>query len=116
MYVGTVPESIQNFRARPRVTINRPIYTEEDVGALTTNEESTKEPLLSDKMSKWVSKKATGCTCSGLGRRLLSFFPFLFWLPQYKRSYIVKDLVAGLTLGVFQIPQGKGKVFVYSNK
>ena len=107
MYVGKVPDSIQNFRPRRRVTINRPIYTEEDVGALTTQNSSSKETFFTDTMSKWASKKAMDCTCSSLGHRLLSFFPCLFWLREYKRKYIFKDLVAGFTLGVFQIPQGK---------
>ncbi len=34
------------------------------------------------------------------------FFPFLEWLPNYKRSYLSKDLSAGLTVGVIMVPQG----------
>lgn len=34
------------------------------------------------------------------------FFPFLDWLPNYKKSYFSKDLVAGLTVGIILIPQG----------
>ncbi len=34
------------------------------------------------------------------------FFPFLKWLPNYKKQYIPKDLVAGLTVAIILIPQG----------
>lgn len=35
-----------------------------------------------------------------------SFLPFLEWLPQYRRSDIRYDLLAGLTVAVMLIPQG----------
>ncbi|MGB5818266.1 MAG: solute carrier family 26 protein [Saonia sp.] len=34
------------------------------------------------------------------------FFPFLKWLPNYKKSYFSKDLVGGLTVGILLVPQG----------
>ena len=34
------------------------------------------------------------------------FLPFLQWLPNYKKSWLSNDLVAGLTVGVILIPQG----------
>ncbi len=34
------------------------------------------------------------------------YLPFLQWLPNYRKSYLLKDLVAGLTVGVILIPQG----------
>ena len=103
MYVGKIPESIENFQARRRVTINRPLYTEEDFD--DKNEDDPREPLLSRAVCQCKSK-LSGCTCSSLGKRLLSFFPFLLWIPQYKKRYATRDLIAGFTLGVFQIPQG----------
>ncbi|MGB7395438.1 MAG: solute carrier family 26 protein [Pricia sp.] len=33
-------------------------------------------------------------------------FPFLQWLPHYKKSWFGKDLGAGLTVGVLLVPQG----------
>ena len=33
-------------------------------------------------------------------------FPVLNWLPTYKKDWFLKDLVAGLTVGVILIPQG----------
>lgn len=34
------------------------------------------------------------------------FFTFLQWLPNYNKSFITKDLVAGLTVGIILVPQG----------
>jgi SulP family sulfate permease len=38
--------------------------------------------------------------------QLKKYIPILEWLPQYKKSYIRGDVVAGLTVGVLLIPQG----------
>ena len=32
--------------------------------------------------------------------------PFLVWIQEYKREYIIRDIVAGLTIGLMLIPQG----------
>ncbi|MBM1106596.1 sulfate permease [Aurantibacter crassamenti] len=34
------------------------------------------------------------------------YFPFLQWLPTYKKSYLSGDISAGLTVGVMLVPQG----------
>ena len=34
------------------------------------------------------------------------FFPILHWLPNYQKSYILSDIVSGITIGVMLIPQG----------
>lgn len=33
------------------------------------------------------------------------FFPFLQWVATYKKSYVTKDLIAGLTVGIVLVPQ-----------
>lgn len=33
------------------------------------------------------------------------FLPFLEWLPKYRKGYLVKDAVAGLTIGIVLVPQ-----------
>lgn len=38
--------------------------------------------------------------------RLENIFPFLKWLPNYKKSWLKGDLSAGLTVGIMLIPQG----------
>jgi len=42
------------------------------------------------------------CSIEGLYKRL----PITEWLPRYKRSYLIKDFVAGLTVGFTVIPHG----------
>ena len=34
------------------------------------------------------------------------FFPILQWLPRYRKNDFLKDLIAGLTVGIVIIPQG----------
>ena len=34
------------------------------------------------------------------------FFPFLDWVSSYDKSFLRKDLIAGLTVGIILIPQG----------
>lgn len=34
------------------------------------------------------------------------FLPFLEWLPNYKKNWFLKDLVAGVTVGIILVPQG----------
>lgn len=38
-----------------------------------------------------------------------SYFPILEWLPKYDfRNYLLSDVICGLTVAVFQIPQSMG--------
>lgn len=37
---------------------------------------------------------------------LKRYFPFLSWIKEYNRSFLFKDLIAGITVGVMLIPQG----------
>ncbi|MFX0555249.1 SulP family inorganic anion transporter [Maribacter sp. CXY002] len=34
------------------------------------------------------------------------YFPFLDWIATYKKSYLINDLIAGLTVGIVLVPQG----------
>jgi len=43
-------------------------------------------------------------------RGLFNFFPILKWFPRYQKSCFFRDLIAGLTIGTMQIPQGKNFV------
>lgn len=40
------------------------------------------------------------------------FIPFLDWVSKYKKSFLLKDLIAGLTVGVILIPQGMAYAMV----
>jgi SulP family sulfate permease len=37
---------------------------------------------------------------------LHKIFPIFQWLPNYKKSYLTGDVIAGLTIGIMLIPQG----------
>lgn len=39
-------------------------------------------------------------------KQLLRKVPVLEWLPKYRRSYLLADIVAGLTVAMTVIPQG----------
>jgi len=38
--------------------------------------------------------------------KLKPYFPILTWGPQYQKSYIVRDLIAGITVALTVVPQG----------
>ncbi|HCL84272.1 MAG TPA: DNA repair protein, partial [Chitinophagaceae bacterium] len=44
----------------------------------------------------------TGTKITGV---LKSFFPIADWLPKYQKSYIRWDLIAGITLASFVLPE-----------
>lgn len=47
-------------------------------------------------------------SCKSVVDQLLSFFPVLKWLPAYKwKENLHGDLVAGITVGIMVVPQGK---------
>ncbi|MBT8299766.1 MAG: sodium-independent anion transporter, partial [Maribacter sp.] len=40
------------------------------------------------------------------------FIPFLDWISNYNKAFLLKDLLAGLTVGVILIPQGMAYAMV----
>lgn len=36
---------------------------------------------------------------------IVKFFPFLLWLKDYKKEYLIRDLTAGITVGTVLVPQ-----------
>jgi len=58
--------------------------------------------------SKWFglrnARKECGCTPLAW---IVRFIPILDWLPKYNwKEDLTKDLIAGFTVAVMQIPQG----------
>ncbi|KAI1296052.1 sulfate permease [Xylaria venustula] len=45
-------------------------------------------------------------TLAGVGRYLLSLFPFLQWIFHYNLTWLFGDVVAGITVGFVVVPQG----------
>lgn len=51
---------------------------------------------------KWLCRRVRrSCKKKLLFKRI----PILAWLPNYRKEYIVSDLVAGITVGLTVIPQ-----------
>lgn len=100
-----IPSSMNSFGRQRLVTISRPVYTEKDFVSLCKDQDEPKEPLITRTMTK-VKGKVSDYSCACIGKRLQSFFPFFTWIRKYKKPFISRDISAGLTLGIFQIPQG----------
>ena len=84
--------------------VDRPVYTEDQIldefGIADERSKSFSYVFLS-----WLPN----CACSW--RRIVDFVysvvPVLTWFPQYKiKEDLMKDVAAGLTIGIMQIPQG----------
>ncbi|XP_058456090.1 sodium-independent sulfate anion transporter-like isoform X2 [Malaya genurostris] len=50
-----------------------------------------------------VNRFRNGCCSAKLVKKR---FPILQWLPEYRKQYLLEDIVAGLTVGLTVIPQG----------
>lgn len=50
-------------------------------------------------------KLSKTCSIDGLKRK----FPIIEWLLNYHASYLLKDIIAGLSVGLTAIPQGSFK-------
>ncbi|GMR38666.1 hypothetical protein PMAYCL1PPCAC_08861, partial [Pristionchus mayeri] len=60
----------------------------------------------SSRVTAW-GRSARLITPRALATKTLSFFPILQWLPKYKwKVSLFGDLSGGLTMGVFNVPQG----------
>ncbi|KAF8363662.1 hypothetical protein PRIPAC_90585 [Pristionchus pacificus] len=60
----------------------------------------------SARLASW-GRSAKKISPRALAAKTLSFFPILQWLPQYKwKVSLFGDLSGGLTMGVFNVPQG----------
>ncbi|EDV90563.1 sodium-independent sulfate anion transporter [Drosophila grimshawi] len=64
------------------------------------------EEELADKSTNHFTDSCRS-TCDNIFRRktLEKRFPILVWLPQYKKDYIIGDLVAGISVALTVIPQ-----------
>lgn len=85
------------------VAVYRNIYTEDRFRqAYGTEEQRGRERLR--------HRLAQRCSCSQVdcAHLLKKRVPVCNWLPKYKlRKWILGDIVAGLTVGIVHIPQGK---------
>ncbi|KAL3991044.1 sulfate permease family protein [Acanthocheilonema viteae] len=54
---------------------------------------------------KSVKEKVNSCTEYSFIDRIKRVFPILLWLPNVTRSNLLKDIIAGITVGIFCVPQ-----------
>lgn len=85
------------------IGISRPVYTKElfDLDAAALHNKKTSKEWLKSKI-----KLEDSYDCDFFLTKFLSFFPFLVILSTYKRSDLLQDIIAGLTVGIMHIPQG----------
>jgi hypothetical protein len=69
------------------------------VSLITEQTYREKWPDLTGSLSKKLKRL---CSVEGLYQKV----PVLEWLPKYKRSFLLQDIVAGLTVALTVIPQG----------
>jgi len=82
-------------------SVERVDYTIDDVKEIYENNNNKSSSKFS------APCKRTFFTCKNLWALLLSFFPIIQWLPKYKvKANLLRDVSAGITLGIIQIPQG----------
>lgn len=53
-----------------------------------------------------MKKQVNGCTQHSITDRIKQNFPILFWIPRVTASDMVKDVIAGIAVGIFCVPQG----------
>lgn len=60
----------------------------------------------SSNLGKLIKKKVDDYTQYNFIDRIKQAFPILFWLPNVTKSDLVNDIIAGITVGTFCVPQG----------
>lgn len=88
-----------------RYKIDRPAHSDQEMEQHLKIANDTDTSLLLEARQQIVSK--CSCSKSRMVEFLYGLFPILSWLREYKKLWIVGDVVAGLTVGVVHIPQSK---------
>lgn len=76
----------------PRMTISRSVY----------NQKNLNDEMIYNKNAK--SPSTGGFTARSCWSFVLKTFPFLSWIYNYKREYLVGDLISGATVCSLHIP------------
>ncbi|ELU09702.1 hypothetical protein CAPTEDRAFT_129630 [Capitella teleta] len=87
-----------------RVNVTRPVYTQDQFDV--DNEHHSRQHTT---LREWAIRKRKRNACSGecLKRNLYKFLPFTKILQSYNlKQDLIKDLIAGLTVGIMHLPQG----------
>ncbi|XP_046331288.2 prestin-like isoform X1 [Haliotis rufescens] len=87
------------------VSIRRPLYKTQTFRNQFMKTSSTQKSV--GEAVKQKARDACACTPSKRKKCLFSFLPFLKIMSKYKwRSDLPNDIIAGLTVGIMQLPQG----------
>ena len=86
-------------------TVQRPVYCLREFDQeFTEKREETSLRATAQRMKNSMRKK---CTTKQLGKRCLTLVPFFSIMRSYyKKSVLATDIIAGITLAIFHIPQG----------
>lgn len=105
---AAVPDSCElekKAHHRFAVKVKRPIYTQS-----AFDEGHDKQERHSKSFCDQIQALRRQCACSGAcaKRLILKVFPFVAVLKGYSvKDDLISDLIAGLTVGIMHIPQGK---------
>lgn len=62
------------------------------------------EPISYIKLTKRFSRKLP----TYIKSYLCSFFPIVTWIHRYNLTWLLSDIIAGVTVGIVVVPQGMG--------
>ncbi len=92
----------------PAVVIHRPVYNQRDFEE-KCGPEIHRDRTPRTKAKNWASKNVE-CSSGCLKNVLLGLFPFIRIMKAYSlKDDLPSDIIAGLTVGIMQIPQGMYK-------
>lgn len=63
----------------------------------------TQKSLKETKCDDFQRKSCSNCSLKMMLHKIL---PFTKWAPYYKPSHLLRDFIAGITVGLMAIPQG----------
>ena len=111
--IQSSPGNSPNPTRRVTVVVDRPVYTQSEFDEGHEAQARKNTPL-----KESIKYKLSKCTCSSqcLKAFLYKLFPFVNILRKYDvKSDLPNDIIAGLTVGIMQIPQGESSLLSFIN-
>lgn len=93
------------LRHRQTFSIERSVYNQEE---LDEDYDGGPRKLKSPREKLALFRERNRCSPSCTKNFIFSFFPFIDIMKKYRlKRDLLPDIIAGLTVGIMQIPQGK---------